>query len=251
MSSGMHCDFLGVRPGRLVGLPLAKIPVRVISVHPAELLQISQQVLPFTARTKSATNRDSQCEILMKRLFDILIALLLVVPVSIVVAVCVVLIRLDSEGSPIFAQTRVGRGQRQFTLYKLRTMKLGTLSRGSHEVSSAQITRIGHVMRKVKLDELPQIWNVFVGQMSFVGPRPCLPNQTELMAEREKRGVFDVRPGVTGPAQLAGIDMSTPERLAQADADYVANRSFLGDLNLLVITATGKGRGDAVKPAGS
>lgn len=130
-------------------------------------------------------------------------------------------------------------------------MRAGTESRGSHEVSAAQITRLGHFTRKTKLDELPQVWNVLLGQMSFVGPRPCLPNQHELIAERETLSVFDVRPGVTGPAQLAGIDMSTPKRLAKADAEYIANRSFRGDLKLLLITATGKGRGDAVKAAGS
>lgn len=187
----------------------------------------------------------------MKRTLDILLALLILAPVAVVVSFCAVFIRLDSKGNPLFVQTRVGRNQRPFKLYKLRTMKLGTQSRSSHEVSSAQITRIGHFVRKVKLDELPQVWNVLLGQMSFVGPRPCLPNQTELLAEREALGVFDVRPGVTGPAQLAGIDMSTPQRLAQADADYIANRTFRGDLSLLRITATGKGRGDAVKSSGN
>jgi lipopolysaccharide/colanic/teichoic acid biosynthesis glycosyltransferase len=85
--------------------------------------------------------------------------------------------------------------------------------------------------------------------MSFVGPRPCLPNQTELIAERAARGVFDVRPGITGPAQLAGIDMSTPRKLAEADAAYIASRSMAGDLRLILQTASGGGRGDAVKPS--
>ncbi|KHA50140.1 Sugar transferase [Sulfitobacter geojensis] len=116
-------------------------------------------------------------------------------------------------------------------------------------MSAAQITRIGAFLRKTKIDELPQIWNVLMGDMSFVGPRPNLPNQSELIAERARRGVYDVRPGITGPAQLTGIDMSTPVELATADAAYIANQTFCEDLKLILQTGTGGGRGDAVKGA--
>ncbi len=168
-------------------------------------------------------------------------------PVIVISIPCLIAIRLESSGAPLFMQTRVGKGQRPFTLLKMRTMTKDTESLGSHEVSVSQITQLGHFIRRTKLDELPQVWNVLLGQMSFVGPRPCLPNQLELVTERMARGVFNVRPGVTGPAQLAGIDMSTPQRLAEADAAYIANRTILGDLKLLMITATGKGKGDAAK----
>lgn len=169
-------------------------------------------------------------------------------PVILISLPCLIAISLESSGAPLFAQRRLGKGQRPFTLLKMRSMSKDTENRGSHEVSAAHITRMGHFIRRTKLDELPQVWNVLLGQMSFVGPRPCLPNQTELINERVARGVFSVLPGVTGPAQLSGIDMSTPRRLAEVDAAYIANRTTLGDLRLIMITATGKGKGDAVKP---
>ena len=183
----------------------------------------------------------------MKRITDFALALLLTPFTVLLCLPCLLLIRLESPGTPLFMQTRVGRGQRPFTLYKLRTMSQGTGDRASHEVSTAQITRVGRFLRRIKFDELPQIINVLKGDMSFVGPRPCLPNQVELIAEREKRGVFAIRPGITGPAQLAGIDMSTPVELAEADAAYLRGRSFVGDLRCMLATAVGGGRGDAVK----
>lgn len=183
----------------------------------------------------------------MKRLFDILLALCALPAVIVLCVPCILAIRMESPGSGLFCQVRVGRKQRPFMLYKLRTMSTDTGDRASHEVAPSQITRTGHFLRRTKLDELPQIWNVLMGDMSFVGPRPCLPNQTELVAERAGRDVYDIRPGITGPAQLAGIDMSTPRQLAIADAEYLKTRSLTGDLRLILATATGGGRGDAVK----
>ena len=181
----------------------------------------------------------------MKRFTDILLALFLL-PVAVLLCLpAAVAIRLESPGNPLFLQDRVGRGQRKFTLWKLRSMAKGTRHAGSHEVGAAQITRVGRFIRRTKIDELPQVWNVLKGDMSFVGPRPCLPTQHELIDERAQRGVFDALPGITGPAQLSGIDMSTPRKLAQADAAYIATRSWVGDLRLIVQTATGGGRGDA------
>ena len=146
-------------------------------------------------------------------------------------------------------QKRIGQDQKVFLMYKLRTMLASTEDRASHEVSLENITGVGRVLRRTKLDELPQIINVLIGDMSVVGPRPCLPSQTELIDERAARGVYDIRPGITGPAQLAGIDMSTPRALAEADARYVEARTLMGDLRLILATATGRGRGDAVKDA--
>ncbi len=183
---------------------------------------------------------------IIKRIFDILLGLVILGPATLLCLPCIIAIRLESTGPGLFRQVRVGRRQRPFTLYKLRTMTVDTGDRASHEVSAAQITRIGNFLRRTKLDELPQVLNVLLGQMSFVGPRPCLPSQTELVAERQARGVFGIRPGVTGPAQIAGIDMSTPVELAEADAAYMQTRSFAGDLRLLWATARGSGRGDAV-----
>lgn len=182
-----------------------------------------------------------------KRAFDLFLAVLAIVPAALICAICVVAIRLESRGPAVFRQTRVGRHRRPFTLYKLRTMSTDTGDRASHEVSPSQITRSGHILRKTKLDELPQLANVLRGDMSFVGPRPCLPSQETLIAERERRGVYTVRPGITGPAQLSGIDMSTPVELAEEDARYVAHIDFSGDLRCILRTAIGGGKGDAVK----
>ena len=182
----------------------------------------------------------------MKRVFDILASgagLLVFGPVILVLAV---LVRRDSPGPGIFAQARVGRGERVFTCYKLRTMAQGTVSAASHETPVSAVTRLGAALRRWKLDELPQLWNVLKGEMSFVGPRPCLPMQTELVEARRALGVFDIRPGITGKAQVMGVDMSEPQRLARLDADYARERSFLGDLELILRTVVGGGRGDRV-----
>jgi O-antigen biosynthesis protein WbqP len=182
-----------------------------------------------------------------KRLFDLVLVAVAAIPALVLSLVCIVIIRIEDPGPAVFRQVRVGRNQRPFVLYKLRTMSLDTGDKASHEVSSAQVTPIGRILRKTKLDELPQLINVLRGEMSFVGPRPCLPSQTQLLAERAARGAFDIRPGITGPAQLAGIDMSTPVALAEADGAYVSAMSFGYDLRCIVRTALGQGSGDAVK----
>jgi O-antigen biosynthesis protein WbqP len=152
-----------------------------------------------------------------------------------------VLIRLDSPGPAVLTQVRVGERERPFPCHKLRTMREGTATLPTHLVGTAQITRIGGFLRKTKLDELPQLLNIVRGEMSFVGPRPCLPTQTELIEERRRRGVFAVRPGLTGLAQVQNIDMSDPPRLAEVDATYLASRSFRGDLGIIFRTIFGGG----------
>lgn len=182
-----------------------------------------------------------------KRIVDLLLALLLAPFALVLCSLASIAIRVETSGPALFRQTRVGQSRQPFTLYKLRTMSVGTGDHASHEVSATQVTRVGQCLRRTKLDELPQLINVLKGDMSFVGPRPCLPNQTELIAERAARNVFDIRPGITGPAQIAKLDMSTPEKLAEVDAAYIQTRSFSSDLKLLWATALGSGRGDAVK----
>jgi len=156
-------------------------------------------------------------------------------------------IGIFDTGSPLFFQHRVGKRQKLFTLVKFRTMATNTDSVGTHLVNSASITKLGNFLRKTKLDELPQLFNVLTGQMSLVGPRPCLPNQIELVDEREKRGVFKVRPGVTGLAQVNEIDMSTPRKLARYDQLMINNMSLKLYAKLIITTALGKGRGDRVR----
>lgn len=125
----------------------------------------------------------------------------------------------------------------KFDLYKFRTMKLGTESRATHEISSDQITYLGRFLRTSRLDELPQLVNILKGEMCFVGPRPCLPSQLEVIFERSARGAFGAYPGMTGLSQIRGVDMSSPRSLARMDALFVKNRSLF--LNLKIATLTG------------
>ena len=181
----------------------------------------------------------------MIRLIDFTLALFGLVfgfPVLLVVY----LIGLFDTGSPLFIQRRVGRNQREFTLIKFRTMKVDTKSVATHLADSASITKLGGFLRKTKLDELPQLWNVLLGDMSLVGPRPCLPTQQELITERAQRGVFNVRPGITGLAQVNCIDMSTPKLLAETDAKMIAEFSLKQYFSLVIKTALGSGSGDRV-----
>lgn len=150
-------------------------------------------------------------------------------------------------GAPLFRQERVGRHQRPFILVKFRTMKLETQSVATHLANPSSVTSLGAFLRRTKLDELPQLWNVLKGEMSLVGPRPCLFNQKELIEERARRGVFEVRPGVTGLAQINGIDMSTPQRLADVDAQMLAELNLANYFKYLVATVTGSGRGDRIR----
>jgi lipopolysaccharide/colanic/teichoic acid biosynthesis glycosyltransferase len=126
-------------------------------------------------------------------------------------------------------------------------MKVDTASVASHLASTASITKFGGFLRKTKLDELPQLWNVLKGEMSLVGPRPGLFNQSELTAAREQQGVFAVRPGITGLAQVSDIDMSTPELLAETDAKMIKRLSISDYFKYILQTVTGKGAGDRVK----
>jgi len=180
------------------------------------------------------------------RLLDVVLAglgLLLLWPVLLVLCV---LGWLDTR-SPLFRQERVGRHQRAFVLVKFRTMRVGTASVASHLASSADITPLGAFLRRTKLDELPQLWNVLWGDMSLVGPRPGLFNQHELTAARTAHGVFAARPGVTGLAQVNGIDMSTPELLAQTDARMLRDLGIVNYFKFILLTVMGKGSGDGVK----
>jgi O-antigen biosynthesis protein WbqP len=177
----------------------------------------------------------------MNRAFDAVVAAAGLVVLSPVILISMVAIRLDSPGPAILSQTRVGKDEQPFRCHKLRTMHAGTAIVPTHLVGETQVTRVGRFLRRTKLDELPQLLNIVRGEMSLVGPRPCLPTQTELIEERRRRGVFAVRPGLTGLAQIRNIDMSDPPRLAEVDASYLATRTFAGDLSIIFRTIFGGG----------
>lgn len=182
----------------------------------------------------------------LKRAVDLLGAVSVLLLAGWAMVLIALYVRFDSKGPAIFAQTRVGRQGRTFTCYKFRTMSVGTAQVATHQIQSAAVTRAGAFLRRTKLDELPQVVNVLLNQMSLVGPRPCLPVQHELIARREERGVLQLKPGVTGLAQINDIDMSDPDRLAAWDDRYGVFRTIAGDFKILLRTAIGKGGGDRV-----
>lgn len=182
-----------------------------------------------------------------RRILDFIfsvIGLLLLWPVLLVICI----VGWFETRSPIFRQERVGQNQKPFTLVKFRTMRPDTASVASHLADASAITALGRFLRRTKLDELPQLWNVLKGEMSLVGPRPCLFNQEELIQERAARNVFDIPPGITGLAQVQEIDMSTPKLLAETDAQMLETLCVKDYFRYILLTVTGKGAGDRVGP---
>jgi lipopolysaccharide/colanic/teichoic acid biosynthesis glycosyltransferase len=131
------------------------------------------------------------------------------------------------NGSPLYSQIRVGRYQKSFLLIKFRSMPVNTLSVATHLVKNIIITPYGKFLRRTKLDEIPQLYNVLMGDMSFVGPRPCLLNQKKLIIERKKRGIFKVKPGITGLSQVSGVTMKNPTLLAKTDLKMIKQLNLL------------------------
>jgi len=180
------------------------------------------------------------------RFLDIFIAFIGLVLLSPVLSFIFLMCFLDTR-SPLFLQPRVGLDKKVFTLIKFRTMFVNTPSVPSHLSNPMHVTKLGGLLRKFKLDELPQLYNVLRGDMSLVGPRPNLVDQYDLIRFRERLGVFSVRPGITGRSQLLGLDMSSPEDLAIEDARGVRGLSVRTYFRVLFLTLAGRGYGDAIK----
>jgi len=179
----------------------------------------------------------------MIRFLDFIFSLFALVFLSPVLILLLIFGFIDT-GSPLFFQERVGRHGVSFILWKFRTMDRDVNDVESHLVDTLKITNYGSVLRKTKLDELPQLWIVIMGDMSLVGPRPGLPSQFELYNERKKLGVLEVRPGITGLSQLNSIDMSTPKLLAETDAKMLEKMTMRNYIKYIILTVAGNGLGD-------
>ncbi|GGY35854.1 hypothetical protein GCM10011297_06090 [Bacterioplanes sanyensis] len=240
----------GRRWSRLVPMPASWLQrLAALAGKEAALQQLQQPLLVDSSKARTLlqwqpqrTTRTALHACVMpanpawQRWADILLAgtgLLLLWPVLLLLCA----INAWPQGQPLFRQRRLGKEQSPFTMVKFRTMALGTPSVPTHELPDGGITRLGKLLRASKLDELPQLWNVLKGEMSLVGSRPGLPDHTELTRARQQQGVFNYRPGITGLAQLQGVDMSTPERLAQVDAQMHRQLTPLRYVQLIALTA--------------
>ena len=181
----------------------------------------------------------------MIRLFDMLFSFLGIIILSPLLIILFIIGYFDT-GSPLFRQQRVGRNMVLCPLVKFRSMHLNTLSVPTHLANASSLTKYGTFLRKSKLDELPQLFNVLLGHMSLVGPRPNLLNQEELIKIRESLGVYKLRPGITGLAQINQIDMSTPKLLAETDAQMASNFTLFLYFKYIILTIFGKGFGDRI-----
>ena len=185
----------------------------------------------------------------IKRFFDIILSILALVVLSPLLLVLAVIIRATSPGPVFFRQKRVGQYKSHFMIYKYRTMRTDApKDQPTHLLKdpNAYITPVGRFLRRSSLDELPQLFNILRGEMSLVGPRPALWNQFDLIAERDKYGANDVRPGLTGWAQINGRDELPIPVKARLDGDYVKHITFLGDLRLILRTVSSVARADGV-----
>lgn len=176
---------------------------------------------------------------IVKRCFDIVLSFVAMIVFSLFYLVIVIAVKIDDPGPAFFVQKRVGIHKAHFKMYKFRTMKMST----PHDVPTHQldnpeqyITRIGKWLRKFSLDELPQLWNILRGDISIIGPRPALWNQYDLIEERDKYGANDVKPGLTGWAQINGRDeLEIPEK-ARFDGEYVQKVSFFFDIKCFFLS---------------
>lgn len=174
----------------------------------------------------------------MKRIFDFTVSLILIillVPVFLIIALVVL---IDSGYPVIFKQYRVGKGNKLFYIYKFRTMRVNTRNAATDDLKEAEqaITKSGRFLRKTSLDELPQLFNVLSGKMSFVGPRPLIPEEKEIRQIRKEYNVYSVRPGITGLAQVNGRDMLSAKEKALFDKEYVEKQSILLDIKIMFKT---------------
>jgi O-antigen biosynthesis protein WbqP len=190
----------------------------------------------------------------LKRLIDIFLSLIGLIVLSPIFLILIVGIKLDSKGPILFKQKRVGINKTHFNILKFRTMSIDTpKDTPTHLLENPEqyITKMGKFLRKTSLDELPQIWNIFVGQMSVIGPRPALWNQYDLISERDKYAANDVPPGLTGWAQINGRDELPIDVKARLDGEYVDKIGFLMDIKCFFGTIVSVVKSDGVLEGGT
>jgi O-antigen biosynthesis protein WbqP len=190
----------------------------------------------------------------VKRLIDILLSLVGLVVLFPVLLVIILAIKLESKGPVLFKQKRVGINKKHFSILKFRTMRIDTpKDTPTHLLKDPEqyITKIGKFLRKTSLDELPQIWNIFIGQMSIIGPRPALWNQYDLIKERDKYNANDVFPGLTGWAQINGRDELPVKVKAKLDGEYVEKISFWMDVKCFFFTMISVVKRDGIVEGGT
>lgn len=190
----------------------------------------------------------------VKRCIDIILSLAGLILASWLYLIIIIAIVIDDPGPVFFSQKRVGKNKKIFKLYKFRSMKMTTPhDTPTHMLENPEqyITRVGRFLRKSSLDEIPQLWNILKGDMSVIGPRPALWNQDDLIEERDKYGANDVRPGLSGWAQICGRDELEIEDKARLDGEYIEKMSFLFDCRCFFGTAIGALRGDGVVEGGT
>ena len=182
----------------------------------------------------------------MIRIVDIILSILGLMIFSPLIFLVYLVVYAENR-NPIFYQERLGRKMKVFLLVKFRTMNIGTGNYATHLVDPANISIIGKFLRKTKIDELPQLWNVLKGEMSIVGPRPCLISQKELIKARLKFNIYRTKPGITGLAQINGIDMSDPFLLAETERKMLRKFNIFSYFYYIILTVFGFGLGDRVK----
>lgn len=189
----------------------------------------------------------------MKRIFDVLISMSLLIIASPILILVAIIIKLDSKGPVFFTQMRIGKDNKLFKFYKFRTMAVGTPNVATEELKNAKsyITRVGKVLRKTSLDEIPQLINILKGDMTFVGPRPALYNQYNLKELRTEAGVHILVPGVTGWAQINGRDHNNDFQKTELDKYYLNHKSFMFDIKILFMTVFKVLRCDGVLEGGT
>lgn len=174
----------------------------------------------------------------MKRIFDFICSLLSIIILIPIFLMLMIIIKLTSEGPILFKQRRIGKDNKEFKILKFRTMRIDTPNVATHLLENPEqyITSIGKFMRKTSLDELPQLFNILKGEMSFVGPRPALYNQYDLIEMRTKAGVSELIPGLTGWAQINGRDEIPLEEKVRLDKEYLEIRGFWLDIKIIFLT---------------